>query len=486
MKLSTSAQVIFALVSARIVAAQSPVWGQCGGQGWNGGLKEFLELATTCVAGSTCVYSNPWYSQCLPGNNGGTTTTTTTTTTTPPTTTPGGGTSTTTTTTTTTTPGGGPSSCPTPGTLSGYNNAKLPNPFLFDDGTPVQSAADWECRRKQISALIQGYEAGTLPPKPSSVTATFSKSGNTGSLRVTVSNGGSSVSWTNSITYPSGTAPAGGWPLVIAYEGGSIPVPSGIASLNFPCSTIAEQTNTGSRGKGLFYTIYGSNHSASAMTAWVWGVSRVIDALESTSAAEINTSKLAVTGCSRNGKGALMAGAFETRIALTIPQESGSGGDACWRLSKYEESQGSKVQTATQIITENVWFSSNFGNYVNNLNQLPYDHHLLIAMVAPRGIISYENTDYVWLSPLSNWGCVSGARPVFQALGIQDNLGFQQVGGHGHCSWPSSLTPTLNAFFNKFLLGQNVNTAYFSTNNQFGGRTWTASNWIDWTTPNLN
>lgn len=222
------------------------------------------------------------------------------------------------------------------------------------------------------------------------------------------------------------------------------------------------------------------------MTAWVWGVSRVIDALETTSAAQINTSKLAVTGCSRNGKGALMAGAFETRIALTIPQESGSGGDACWRLSKYEESQGSQVQTATQIITENVWFSSNFANYVNNLNQLPYDHHLLIAMVAPRGIVAYENTDYVWLSPLSNWGCASGARPVFQALGIQDNFGFQQVGGHGHCSWPSSLTPTLNAFFNKFLLGQNVNTAYFSTNNQFNGRTWTAANWIDWTTPNLS
>lgn len=30
-----------------------------GGQGWTG--------ATTCAVGSTCVYSNPWYSQCLPG-----------------------------------------------------------------------------------------------------------------------------------------------------------------------------------------------------------------------------------------------------------------------------------------------------------------------------------------------------------------------------------------------------------------------------------
>ncbi|KAH7040945.1 putative endoglucanase type F [Microdochium trichocladiopsis] len=45
------------------VLAQSPVYGQCGGQGWTG--------PTTCVSGSTCVVSNQWYSQCLPGGSGG-------------------------------------------------------------------------------------------------------------------------------------------------------------------------------------------------------------------------------------------------------------------------------------------------------------------------------------------------------------------------------------------------------------------------------
>ncbi|KAH8602173.1 glycoside hydrolase superfamily [Bisporella sp. PMI_857] len=34
-----------------------PKYGQCGGQGWSG--------SGTCVAGTTCVYSNQWYSQCL-------------------------------------------------------------------------------------------------------------------------------------------------------------------------------------------------------------------------------------------------------------------------------------------------------------------------------------------------------------------------------------------------------------------------------------
>jgi endoglucanase len=33
------------------------MWGQCGGETYSG--------STTCICGATCVYSNPWYSQCL-------------------------------------------------------------------------------------------------------------------------------------------------------------------------------------------------------------------------------------------------------------------------------------------------------------------------------------------------------------------------------------------------------------------------------------
>ena len=248
---------------------------------------------------------------------------------------------------------------------------------------------------------------------------------------------------------------------------------------------MAQQTDTTSRGKGLFYNLYGSTATASSMTAWAWGVSRIIDALENTPSAQINTQRIAVTGCSRDGKGALMAGALEPRIALTIPQESGSGGDTCWRLSKYEQDTGNQVQTATEIVTENVWFSTNFANYVNNLAVLPYDHHMLAGLVAPRALISFENTDFEWLSPMSAWGCVTAAHTIFTALGVPDNHGFAQVGGHQHCAWPDSLTPDLNAFFNKFLLDQDVATDVFTTNNVFGTAQWVQSNWINWTTPTL-
>ncbi|KAI0744955.1 hypothetical protein C8Q76DRAFT_688210 [Earliella scabrosa] len=472
MQLFTAVSVAFALL--HLAHAQSPVWGQCGGIGWSG--------ATSCVSGATCTVLNPYYSQCIPGAAAPPPPVTSAPATTPASPPP----------TTTAAPpppsqtaNPVPGSCSTSSTIPGFNNTKLPNPFKFNDGSAVLTKEDWECRRAQILKLVQGYEAGELPGKPALLTTSLTKSGNTATLSITSTNGGNTMTFSPKITYPAGTPPAGGWPVIIIYDGLSLPVPSGVAQLVYANSQMAVQNDQSSRGVGQFYNLFGKSHSASAMTAWAWGVSRIIDAIEITPAANLNPQKVAVTGCSRNGKGALMAGALDTRIALTLPQESGSGGDACWRLSKFESDSGSVVQTATEIVQENVWFSTAFNGFVNNLPVLPYDHHLLAALVAPRPMISFENTDFIWLSPLSSFGCMTAAHTVWDALGVADHHGFEQVGGHQHCAWPASLNTQLNAFFNRFLLGQNVSTNFFESNKVFNGVSWTQSQWIDWTTPKL-
>ncbi|KAI0873900.1 carbohydrate-binding module family 1 [Hypoxylon argillaceum] len=57
-----------------LAAAATAPYGQCGGTGWTGD--------TTCASGYTCVYSNAYYSQCLPGTASSSTTTRISTTTT--------------------------------------------------------------------------------------------------------------------------------------------------------------------------------------------------------------------------------------------------------------------------------------------------------------------------------------------------------------------------------------------------------------------
>ncbi|KIY66140.1 carbohydrate esterase family 15 protein [Cylindrobasidium torrendii FP15055 ss-10] len=370
--------------------------------------------------------------------------------------------------------------CPAlPSTINLTANSKLPDPFKFINGTAVASKADWACRREEISQLFQRYELGTLPPKPSNVTASLS--GN--SLTINASEGGKSISFSVSISKPSsGTAP---YPAIIAYGGLSIPTPAGVAVITFNNDDIAAQQSSSSRGQGKFYNLYGSNHSASAMTAWAWGVSRIIDALELTPSAGIDLDHIGVSGCSRNGKGALVAGAFDTRIALTIPQESGSGGAGSWRISDAIMANGTSTQTASEIVGENVWFSTTFNTYANQVNVLPFDHHLLSALVAPRGLLIIDNTSIDWLGPQSVWGCQKTANYVWQALGEADHMGVSQVGNHNHCAFPSNEQGDLDAFVNKFLKGQSTNTNIIKTDgaNNLG---FVESQWVDWTVPTLS
>ncbi|KAL1643648.1 carbohydrate-binding module 1 [Diplodia intermedia] len=367
-------------------------------------------------------------------------------------------------------------SCGTlPSEYSPQQYAKLPDPFTFVNGTKVTTQDEWACRQQEISQLFQSFELGVKPPKPASITSTLSSN----TLSITAQESGKSVSFSVSIAYPSsGTAP---YPAIIAYGYPSIPIPAGVATITFNNDDVAAQQSTGSRGQGKFYNLYGSSHSAGAMTAWAWGVSRIIDALEANTDAKIDATRVGVTGCSRNGKGAFVAGAMDDRVALTIPQESGAGGAACWRISDQQKAAGKNIQTASQIVGENVWFSKAFEQYSSRVPYLPEDHHMLAALVAPRGLLVIEN-DIDWLGPVSTTGCMKVGRLIYQAAGVADAMGFSLVGGHDHCSFPSSQQPELSAYIDKYLLKGSSSTAGIEKSNQNVN----TADWVDWTLPTLS
>lgn len=147
----------------------------------------------------------------------------------------------------------------------------LPNPFQFASGANITTKADFDCRAQEISKIMQQYELGDYPGPADSVKGTLS--GNTLTVAVTV--GGKSVSYTASISKPSGNGP---FPAIITIGGSSIPIPSTVATINFGNDAFAAQTSSASHGQGTFFTLFGSNHSAGALTAWAWGVDRLIDA----------------------------------------------------------------------------------------------------------------------------------------------------------------------------------------------------------------
>jgi hypothetical protein len=373
---------------------------------------------------------------------------------------------------------------PMPSYSSLPTNSYLPDPFRFMNVARMTTKAQWTCRRAEIAALAQEFEFGYKQDTPySATTGDFNSSLN--SLTVTVTDNGHQISFACSITYPStGSAP---YPAMIGCGNISLDTSVlsslGVAVINFPSDQIAQEDSASSRGKGLFYDMYGSSHSAGALMAWAWGMDRLIDAIEKTPDANIDPTRLGVTGCSRWGKGALACGAFDERIKLTIPQESGSGGAASWRISDWQAAQGTGVQTLGEITGENCWFRANFNQFNSTATKLPFDHHEIEGLCAPRALLIIENSSMVWLGNVSTWTTGNVAHKIWEALGIPDKMGYSSDGTHGHCAFPSAQQPEVTAYVQKFLVGGGTgDTNVMKTD---GGVTYNESQWVNWTVPAL-
>jgi len=294
---------------------------------------------------------------------------------------------------------------------------------------------------------------------------------------VAVTVGSSSVTLTTTISLPSsGTAP---YPALIQMDGSGVPAniftSRGIATMSFTSSQLAAQSPT--RGSGTFWKLYPDN-TVGAFIGWAWGVSRIIDGLQKTADQnKIDTKRLAVSGCSYAGKMALYAGAFDERIALVIPQESGGGGEAAWRVS------------ATKSGTEDLehaqgtgWYSANLQQFKNaDAAKLPFDQHELVAMVAPRAILTIGNSGIDYLSSEAGYASMKAASELYKGLGIPDRIGFSISGSHNHCAFPSEQTNDVAAFVDKFLLGKtSANTAVATSPYKTD-----LKKWITWDTPQL-
>jgi len=360
-------------------------------------------------------------------------------------------------------------------TAPSINSKTLPDPFTFWDGSKVATMDDWKCRQAQLQRALEQTELGDYPGPPDSFQATMSGQG----LSMTIGVQGKTATFSAAVR-KAGSGPSGA---VIAYGGASVTVPSDVATITFSNDNFAQQQGQGSRGKGIFYNLFGQSHSAGALAAWAWGVDRVMDALEQlgASATGIDPKRVAVTGCSRNGKGAFIAGALVKRIALTIPQESGSGGAACWRISDDEKAKGKNIQHAGQIVGENVWFSSRFNSWTSKISQDPVDHEALVALVSPRGLYIPEN-DIDWLGPVSTTGCMQAGQLIYKALGKAENMGFSLTGGHNHCQFPGSQGPEINQFWSYFIQGGSNKPSVISKSTANVN----TQQWAPWTLPTIS
>ena len=325
----------------------------------------------------------------------------------------------------------------------------LPDPFEWSDHSGRSTEfKDWSRRRSEIKAEIEHYGIGEKPDRPENITAEFKDN----TLVVHVTENGETLTLTAKVELPEGNGP---FPAVIGIGRGTGSLPAdifmsrNIATIAFNFSQVMSHTQK--RGTEPINRLYPKLTHVGAYSAWSWGISRIIDGLELVeNDLPINRNHLAVTGCSFAGKMALFAGAFDERIALTIAQESGGGGAAAWRVS---ETLGN-VETLGK--TSRAWFKEAMFKFSNAVEKLPYDHHELMAMVAPRALLVLGNPDFEWLADESGYVSCRAAHEVWKKFEIGDRFGFSILGGHQHCQLHVDQRPEVEAFLDKFLLGKKL------------------------------
>jgi hypothetical protein len=355
-------------------------------------------------------------------------------------------------------------------------NAKLPDPFTKLDGTRISTTSAWRCRREEIKQLAERSVYGTKPGRPASVTGTVSRTG----ITVNVGNNGATAGFSAGVDLPSGTGP---FPAVVVVGGLGADTATikaaGVAVINYdPLAVGKEGTPRGAK-QGAFYSVYGSSSSTGLLLAWAWGVSRLIDVVAQSDGSIIQPGAIGVTGCSRYGKGAFVTGAFDQRIALTLPIESGSGGAPILRGIPGE----SGAQPLSSAYSEQPWLGDAFGAYTGNPAALPVDTHEMVAMVAPRGLFIMDNPHIDWLAARSGSIAALGGAEVYRALGVGNNISYwSDVQDGTHCAVRPEWKTPLQQNLKKFLLKTGNDPGVIKISPAKLGN---LSDWRDWQTPTL-
>ena len=158
------------------------------------------------------------------------------------------------------------------------------------------------------------------------------------------------------------------------------------------------------------------NRSADAwatIAAWAFGASRILDYLVTDEM--IDSKHISIIGHSRGGKTALWAGANDERFYSVYSNDSGCSGAALTREKIGEHLLN--INTAMPF-----WFNENYKAYNGREREMPFDQHMLLALIAPRPLYVASASLDDWSDPKSEYKSLYLANEVYKVYGYDANL----------------------------------------------------------------
>lgn len=322
----------------------------------------------------------------------------------------------------------------------------LPDPLVFKNGTKITKPQQWEKRRLEIMEDFDREIYGRFPAHTPKVTWEVIRETDTVNgtypihlrdLRGHVDNSeypAITVNIQMTLTTPKGIdKPVPvilefGWIFPASWKRPPSPEPTWQQQLlqkGWGYAILIPTSYQSDYGAGLREGIIGLVNKGQprklddwgALKAWAWGASRAMDYFETNK--DVDAKRVVIEGLSRYGKAALVAMAYEPRIAIGLIGSSGAGGAKILRRTL-----GEQVENLASS-GEYHWFTPNFLKYAGPLtkNDLPVDAHELIALCAPRPVFISSGSPTVegqWVDAKGMFLGAVYAGPVYKLLGKRD------------------------------------------------------------------
>lgn len=357
----------------------------------------------------------------------------------------------------------------------------LPDPLVFNDGTSVKTKDQWEKRKLEIFEDFDREIYGRIPEITPTVTwqVVSEKDTVNGEFPIITKQ---LVGHVDNSAYPAITVDIQMTLTIPKIIAAPVPVIMEFG-WNFPASWQIRMAESGptwqqqvlakgwgyailvptsiqaDNGAGLREGIIGLVNKGQprkfddwgALRAWAWGASRAMDYF--TANPDVDETRVAIEGLSRYGKAAIVALAYEPRMAIGFIGSSGAGGAKILRRIF-----GEQVENLASS-GEYHWFAPNFIKYAGPLTEqdLPVDAHELVALCAPRPVfisVGSPDVEGQWIDAKGMFIAGAKAGPVYELLGktglgaaelppqetplIEGEIAFRQHAG-GHTvgpNWP--------------------------------------------------
>lgn len=306
----------------------------------------------------------------------------------------------------------------------------LPDPLIIGQGTkniPVKTKTQWQQQRDWIKEQYQHWISGSVPPAP--------KTFHTKILSETVENGvkdrvvelsfgpNDAAKMTVELLIPPSDKPLPVFLTQWSHRGwAQIAVRRGYIGCIYAGADGKDDTKN--------YSEVFPGYDFATLMKRAWGASRAIDYLYTIP--QVDTSRIGITGHSRNGKQSLMAAAFDDRIKAVVSSSGGTGGESTFRFSD-ERFNSESLEEITHSFPH--WFDSRLPLFTGREEKLPVDQNSLMSVIAPRGLMVVSSISEDQGNPWGIEHSYKSAKTVYHFLNADSQIAiWLRHGRHQHAA----------------------------------------------------